>query len=187
MLPEMNKHPEEAKWFALWTRSRQEKVAAKTLDLLGVNHFLPLKTEAHQWSDRKQLVSKPLFSGYVFVHMDLKRENRLDVLKIPGIVGFVGNQAGPLAIADYEIEAVRTVLASGMDCAVLPILKEGDRVRVVRGALAGLEGLLVSLQSASRLVISVDMIKQSLAVAVSPHDVEPLPREVDRLKARDVA
>ncbi len=171
-------HPLEAKWFALWTRSRQEKMAAKTLDLLGVTHFLPLKAEARQWSDRKQMVSTPLFSGYVFVHMDLQRENRLDVLKIPGVVGFVGNQAGPLAIPEHEIEGVRAVLTSGAECEVLPLLKEGDRVRVVRGALTGLEGLLVSIQSSSRLVISVDMIQQSLAVAVSPHDVVMLHAEV---------
>lgn len=168
----------EGRWFALWTRSRQEKVAAKTLDQLGVTHFLPLKTEVHQWSDRKQMVAKPLFSGYVFVHMDLGRENRLDVLKVPGIVGFVGNQAGPLPIPDHEIEGIRAILTSGVECTVLPMPKEGDRVRVVRGALAGLEGLLVSAKSASRFVISVDMIQQSLAVAVSPRDVEPLQREV---------
>jgi len=50
-----------ASWFAVWTRSRQEKVAASTLETLGVPHFLPLKSETRQWSDRKQKVSVPLF------------------------------------------------------------------------------------------------------------------------------
>lgn len=162
----------DSRWYAVWTRSRQEKAAAGMLARLSVRHYLPLKSELRQWSDRRQVVEVPLFSGYLFVCMNPLKDSRLEVLKVPGIVGFVGNQTGPLPIPNKEIEDIQAVLASGANCSVQSSFKEGDRVRVVRGALAGVEGTLVRANSESRLIISIDMIRQSLAVSISPGDVE---------------
>ena len=162
----------DSHWYAVWTRSRQEKVAAATLTTLGIQHYLPLTSELRQWSDRKQIVEVPLFSGYLFVCISLLQNSKLHVLKVPGIVAFVGNQSGPLPIPDQQIKDIGRVLAAGVECSVHPILKEGDRVRVVRGALAGVEGTLVHTNSTSRLLISIDMIRQSLSVNVLREDVE---------------
>jgi len=166
----------ESRWFAVWTRSRQEKVAASVLDSLGVPHFLPLKSELHQWSDRKRTVTVPLFSGYLFVRINMFRDSRLQILNAPGVVGFVGNHTGPLPIPDQQIDDIRAVLAQGVEYTVLPYLEEGELVRVVRGALAGVEGRLIRTNSASRLMISIEMIHKSLAVSVSRQDVEPVSR-----------
>jgi len=166
----------DTRWFAVWTRSRQEKVAAAMLESLGVRHFLPLKSEVRQWSDRKRSVDVPLFSGYLFVQMNLTKDCRLRVLKIPGIAGLVGNNTGPLPIPDQQIEDIRTVLARRAECTVLPLLEEGDRVRVVRGPLAGIEGRLLQSNSMSRLLISIEMIHKTLAVRILRQDVELINR-----------
>jgi transcriptional antiterminator NusG len=163
---------EQQKWFAVWTRSRQEKVSAAVLENLGIQHFLPLKNELRQWSDRKQKISMPLFNGYVFVRIGNLGNEKIQILKTPGIVGFVGNQKGPTPIPDNEIEAVRTVLAPDFEYSVSPLLTEGSRVRVIRGVLAGIEGDFVRTSSSCRLVISIEMIHQSLVVTVSQNDVE---------------
>ena len=164
------------RWFAVWTRSRQEKVAAAMLQMLGVQYFLPLKSELRQWSDRRQTICVPLFSGYLFVRMNPTKDSRLHVLKAPGIAGFVGNGKGPSPIPDQQIEDIRTVLTQRAECTVIPILEEGDRVRVVRGPLVGVEGRLLQCNSTSRLLISIDMIHKSLAVSLSCGDVELLDR-----------
>jgi len=164
-------------WFAVWTRSRQEKVASAMLGTLGVMHFLPLKSELRQWSDRKQTVTVPLFSGYLFVWMNPNKDSRLQVLKVPGIAGFVGNSTGPLPIPDQQIEDIRTVLTRRVDCSVVPALEAGDLVRVVRGPLAGVVGRLLQCNSGSRLLISIEMIQQALAVSVARQDVELLNRQ----------
>jgi len=168
------------RWFAVWTRSRQEKVAAGMLQTLGVEHYLPLKSELRQWRDRKQTVHLPLFSGYLFVRMDPTKDSRLQVLKTPGIAGFVGNNTGPSPIPDQQIEDIRTVLTKHVECSVLPFLEEGACVRVVRGPLAGVEGRLLQGNSSSRLLISIEMIHKSLAVSVSRQDVEPLDSNATR-------
>ncbi len=161
-----------SQWFALWIRSRQEKTSATMLGALGIPHFLPLKSEVRQWSDRRQTVTVPLFSGYMFVRINSVRDRRLEVLKIPGIAGFVGNQTGPLPIPDQQIEDIRTVLETRVECATFPLLNEGDGVRVVRGPLAGVEGRLIRTNSSTRLSISIEMIHKSLLVSISRHDVE---------------
>lgn len=162
----------DASWYAVSTKSRQEKVVVAMLEYLEVANFLPLIREEHRWSDRKQMIAAPLFQGYVFVRMATAPELLLRVLKIPGVVDFVRSRSGPLAIPDGEIDDVRAVLTHGVGCSPYPFLKAGDRVRVVRGALAGIEGRFIRSGSQSKLVISVEMIHRSVAVSVAEADVE---------------
>jgi transcription antitermination factor NusG len=163
----------EALWYAISTRSRQEKVAASMLENLAIAHFLPLIDEERQWSDRKQMLTMPLFPGYMFVRIARSNEQQLRVLKVPGIVNIIGNRNGPLAIPESEIESIRMALFRGAGCSRHPFLRTGDRVRVVRGALAGIEGTLVRCGDQSKLVISVEMIQRSVSVSVAASDVEP--------------
>jgi transcriptional antiterminator NusG len=164
----------QVNWYALWTRSRQERVTALRLASLGISHYLPLQFQIRQWSDRKQPVETPLFPGYVFVQMDLAAGQKLDVLKAQGVVGFVGNSSGPLPIPESQIAFVRKVTACRAECTSGPLMKQGDPVRVVGGLLAGLEGVLVRFGSDSKLVISIEMIQRSVAVTISEKDVQPL-------------
>jgi transcription termination/antitermination protein NusG len=171
---EMSAGHKEASWYAVSTKSRQEKVVASMLEYLAVANFLPLVNEERRWSDRKQMVAMPLFQGYVFVRITTSGELQLRVLKVPGVVDFVRSRSGPLAIPDREIEDVRAVLSHGVGCSPYPFLKAGDRVRVVRGALAGIEGTLIRSGSQSKLVISIEMIQRSVAASVAESDVEPV-------------
>src|ERR1700723_357279 len=175
-LPE---HLDGASWYAVLTRSRQERVATLMLEYMMIANFLPLLSQERRWSDRKQMVNLPLFPGYVFVRIARSSELQLRVLKIPGVVGFVRNQTGPLPVPDREIEDVRAVLSHGIGCSPYPFLKAGDRVRVVRGALVGLEGTLIRCGSQSKLVISVEMIQRSVSIDVALSSVEPVSRAME--------
>ncbi len=161
-------------WFAIWTRSRQEKAVASVFEALGIAHFLPLKSEIHRWSDRNQTVTTPLFKGYLFARMNPTKDTRFRVLNTPGVAGLVGTQAGPLPVPDYEIENIRTVITQKMQYSAYSSIPIGNRVRVIRGALAGVEGTLLRAHADSKLVLSVEMIRQSIAVSISVTDVEPV-------------
>lgn len=171
--PALNAKPA---WYAVATRSRHEKTATSILDGLGIVSFLPLVSLKRQWSDRKKMVAMPLFPGYIFVQIAGSAELRVRVLKVPGVVSFVGNQNGPLAVSEKEIGSVRAVVSLGEGYYPHPFLKAGDRVRVVRGALAEVEGTLLRCSGKCRLVISVEMIQRSVSVEVAAADVEPVQR-----------
>src|ERR1700756_4650080 len=169
-------------WYAVSTRSRQEKAATNTLEALGIAHFLPLQAQKRQWSDRIQTIHAPLFPGYLFVHIDAWSSARLNVLKVPGVARFVGDNTGPLAIQNSEIDDIRRLVEGGVELAPHPFLKQGDRVRVVRGALAGVEGILTRIGPRLSVVISIEVIHRSLAITVSQNDVEPILSDADRLR-----
>lgn len=170
----------QTSWYAVSTKSRQEKVVVAMLQYMDVANFLPLIVEEHRWSDRRQKITVPLFHGYVFVRIATTAELMLRVLKVPGVVDFVRSRTGPLTIPDGEIDDVRAVLVHGVNCSPHQFLGAGDRVRVVRGALVGLEGTFIRSASQSKLVISVEMIQRSVAVSVAESDVEPVKRVVAR-------
>jgi transcription antitermination factor NusG len=163
-----------SQWFALWTRSRQEKSSAAMLGASGIPYFLPLISEERQWSDRKRRVTLPLFPGYLFVQIASTSEFQLCLRRLPGVVNFVGNQKGPSAISGEEINSVRALISHGAECSPCSYLKAGDRVRVVRGALAGIEGLFIRSGSRSRMIVSVEIIQRSVSVDVAACDVEPV-------------
>jgi transcription antitermination factor NusG len=172
----------ELHWYAIWTRSRQEKVASNMLRNLGIQHYLPLQSEVRQWSDRKQVVEIPVFGGYLFVHINPTLKNsQLQVLQSPGVVAFVGNQNGPLPIPNQEIDNIRTVLAAKVAYTPCSSLNKGDRVRVTRGPLAGVEGTLVTGNSTTHLLVSIEMIRQSLSVNVLRDDVVPVGTDAVRM------
>jgi transcription antitermination factor NusG len=160
-------------WYALQTHARHEKIVAQRLQERGVTAFLPLMTEVHRWSDRKKVVQVPLFGCYVFAKIAAESQERLRVLRVHGVLALVGDQGEGTPIPDEQIEAVRTLIQRKMPWSPHPFLKVGQRVRVRSGALAGVEGVLVSNNGDRTLVINVNAIQRSLAVRVEGYEVEP--------------
>lgn len=160
-------------WYAVQTYARHEKAVAQRLEERGVTTFLPLISEVHSWSDRKKTVELPLFSCYLFAKAGPSAADRLRVLRADGVIRLLGNGAEGAPIPEQEIESVRLLLQERLPLTSHPFLKIGQRVRVRSGALAGMEGVLVSRSGDRILVISVDAIQRSLAVKVEGYEVEP--------------
>lgn len=162
----------EPHWYAIYTCARHEKSVSQQLERKCVEHFLPLYEAVHRWKDRRVRVQLPLFPGYLFVR--IAPCQRLKVLEVPSVVRMVGFNGVPAALAEEEILSLRSGLAGDLRIEPHPYLKVGRRVRVVRGPLAGREGILVRKKDCLRLVISIDLIMRSMAVEVDAADVEPL-------------
>ncbi|HEV2495931.1 MAG TPA: UpxY family transcription antiterminator [Terriglobia bacterium] len=164
----------EPAWYAIHTSHQHEKSVSSLLTQKGFDVFLPLYRAAHRWKDRTQQVSLPLFPGYLFLHGGFDR--RLAVLTTPGIHGLVSFGQRPAPIPQSEIDAVRRMVAGNAHCEPHPFLKCGDWIRVKSGPLVGLEGILVRKKNLFRLVLSVELLQQSVAVEVDAHLVERVAR-----------
>jgi transcription antitermination factor NusG len=160
-------------WYAVHVRAKHEKSIAAALEEKGIKAFLPAASQVHRWSDRRAVIEVPLFPCYVFVHMDLASTPRLAVLRTAGVFRFVGFKHGPTPIPDVQIEAVQAVLANHLPISSCGFIKIGQKVRIRGGALDGVEGVLVGYSGARKLIISIDLIQQSMAVAVEGYDIEP--------------
>jgi transcriptional antiterminator NusG len=151
-------------WFALQVRSRQEARVADHLQGQGYEWFLPLYKLRKRWSDRIKEVDAPLFAGYLFCRFN--PQNRLPILKIPGVIQIVGFNRVPAALDESEIRSIQTVVASGLTHQPWPFLALGDRVRIESGPLVGLEGILTDVRRSQRLILSVTMLQRSVAVEI---------------------
>lgn len=151
-------------WFGIRTRSNFEKITSAILASKGYSQYLPLYRVKRRWSDRDVETHRPLFPGYVFCRFDSKQ--RLPILSTPGVVSIIGFGNEPAPIPDEEIEAIQTILTSGLDAEPCPFLREGQRVRIKSGLLEGLEGILTKKKSDLRVVVSVAMLQRSVAVEI---------------------
>ena len=165
-------HVESHNWYALHTRPRHERVVVHHLQQRGVQTFLPTTTEVHRWSDRKKSVQLPLFSCYAFAKFKNDRTERLNVLRVNGVLGLVGSRGEGTPIPDGQIDAIRALVDKELPFSLCPFLKIGQRVRIRGGALEGLEGMFVARNGSHALVISIDAIERSLAVRLEGYRVE---------------
>jgi transcription antitermination factor NusG len=117
-------------------------------------------------------VEIPLFSCYVFVNLVASSADRLEVLKTAGVFRFVRAHGGPAPIPDSQIESIRTVLASQLPISTCGFLQIGQRVRIRGGSLEGVEGILKASKGTHKLVISVDLLQQSVEVSIEGYAVE---------------
>lgn len=164
--------PQFESWYALQTRPRHERVVVHKLADRGVQTFLPTLTEVHRWSDRKKSVQVPLFSCYVFARFRDERTERLNVLRVGGVLGLVGSHGEGTPIPDVQVDTIRTLVERELPFSPCPFLKIGQRVRIRGGALEGLEGKFVARNGSHTLVISIDAIERSVAVRLEGYRVE---------------
>ena len=178
MLHKSSQHPsipaseQVDRWYALYTRPRHEKAVAEQLARRQVETFLPLREVLSRWKDRRKLVQLPLFPGYVFVHAPLRRKR--EVVTTEGVVCMVNFRGAPAPIPDAQIDAIRDICLTKLPCDPYPYLTEGRWVRVTRGPLAGLSGILIRKKSKHRLVVSIDILQQSVAVEIDADSAVPL-------------
>ena len=147
-------------------KSHCEQVASKALAGRGYEPFLPSYTIRRRWTDRIKEMELPLFPGYLFCRLDVKR--RLPVLMSPGVVDLVGFGKVPAAIEDAEVDAVRAIIASGLPAQPWPFMREGQRVLVEDGPLRGVEGMITNIKDRHRLVVSVTLLQRSVSVEMDP-------------------
>lgn len=160
-------------WYALYTRHQHEKSAAQLLTRKGFEVLLPLYRSRSRWSDRTQVVLLPLFPNYLFVRCDLVA--RVQVLQTAGVCWFVSNAGVPAAVSELEVETVRRIVETPVQAQPHSYLERGDRVRVLRGPFTGLTGILSRVKNQYRVVLSLELLRQSAAIEIDLSDLERLP------------
>jgi transcription antitermination factor NusG len=168
--PNSTKH-----WFALMVKPLYEKAVATQLSARGIEGYTPLYQVRRRRSDRVKMVEIALFPWYVFCRFSF--DERLCVLRTPGVNSIVGFGGKPSPLSEDEIAAVRLVTGSGLMVKPWDPVSIGQRVRVVRGPLAGLEGILAREKTNHRLIVNIEIINRAIAVEID-RDLVNLTSEV---------
>jgi transcription termination/antitermination protein NusG len=160
--------PPAVPWHVVWTHSNCEDLVSGQLAAAGFHPFVP---RVESWAPSKgsrRAVRVPLFPGYLFLNDALDKARHVDVRKARGVAAILGEGwERPAVVPEAEIEAIRTVVDARFPALLHPYLKEGRRVRIAAGPLAGVEGILVRVRpDKGLLVLSVDLLQRSVAVEV---------------------
>ena len=151
-------------WYAIHVLSNHEQLVQSALQFHAIEEFFP------SYAVEKRI--RPLFPGYTFARFE--RPERSRVLQIPGVLKLLGNPLGPIPIPDQEIESIRAIEA------VTPLQPEpytsGQKIRVLRGPLTGLEGTITRRKGQARLVVSIDLLRRSVSAELDASWLEPIPK-----------
>lgn len=161
---------ENKKWFALYTKPRQEFKAATELRDYYIEYFLPTINVVKQWSDRKKKVEEPLFRGYVFIKAD--KTERLQAVELKSIVKTIFFDGKPAVIPEWQIESMKKMLNSNAEIFLSDKLEIGTRIKVNEGPFAGVEGVVFNNDNNEQmLAVAIEMINRSVIVHLPSSDV----------------
>lgn len=160
-------------WYAVYTIVRHEKAVQRSIEERGIETFLPLREVVSQWIDRKKRIQLPLFPGYLFVRVHpLDSLVIFQILSTRGVVRILSANGRLQPVPNDQIDSVRRFLESKIESDPYPYFEDGKEVRVINGPLAGITGKVLSGKGDNRLVISINIIKRSVAVNVNTGDIE---------------
>ncbi|MHB0956106.1 MAG: transcription termination/antitermination protein NusG [Pirellulaceae bacterium] len=160
----------DRRWWAVYTKSRQEKALARHLVGHEVPFYLPLIPKDNMIRGRRVRTYVPLFGGYVFLFgSEEERVTTLTTNRISRI----------LPVPDQEqlrrdLANVHGLIDRNAPLAVEQRLASGDLVRIRSGALRGLEGVVVKRHGKTRLLVAVKYLQQGVSVEIDDCALDPL-------------
>jgi transcription antitermination factor NusG len=169
------------RWYAAYTKPCHEKRVAEHLEIRNIELFLPLYRTSRRWNNGCTVtLERPLFPGYVFVH--IPPNERVSVLELSGVLSIVGTAREPTPLPDEDIERFRSGLHL-THAEPHPIPTMGETVRIRRGPLQGMTGVVTRQKNSFRVVLTVDLIMKSIAVEVCADNLEPIGQSVPSPRA----
>jgi transcription antitermination factor NusG len=167
-----NSETDDIRWFAVQVRTRWESSTAILLSGKGYQTLLPTYQTKKRWNGRVKQMNAPLFPGYVFCQFDALK--RLPILVTPGVISVVGRGRVPFPVNDQEIAAIQMIVTSGFQAEPWPYLEVGQKIRIEGDSLSGLEGILIQFKGNNRIVVSVSLLRRSVALEIDRDCVRPV-------------
>ena len=133
-------HPK--RWLVALVRVSHEKKTSERLSKMGIENFLPVQQEVHQWSDRRIVVDRVLLPKMIFVHVDPQELKEVLTLSAISRYMVLRGESTPAVIPDQQMLRFKFMLDNSDETISMSTspLAPGEKVRVIKGPLAGLEG-----------------------------------------------
>jgi len=161
-------------WYAVQTVPRHEKKVGQQLGMDGLDIFVPAISKESKWSDRTKIVEQPLFPGYIFLLSGDIQNHRKFLHKNRSVLRILSNGTAPAEIPPSEIESIRHVVQARAIASPASYLSLGQRIRILNGALRGLEGILLRVAGENKLIVSVSLIQRSVSISIEGYEIEAL-------------
>lgn len=155
------------KWFALYTKSRNEKKVHQALIDKDIECYLPLEKKLKFWSDRKKWVEEPFIRSYIFVHIEEVELQK--ALNTPGVVNVIRFGGVPASVREEQIKMIQVILSGSEDYELsTESFEPGEKVMVERGSLKGLYGEMVHHLNKYKVLVRIESINQNILIRINP-------------------
>ncbi len=163
------------KWYVVYTKPSQEVVAEESLRRQGYTTYLPRLKQPRRHRGKWKEIIEPLFSRYLFIQISLGTDNISPIRSTRGVIGIVRFSSEPVAVSNTIIDALmqKTDLRTGTIISNQPLFKKGDKVTILDGPLARLEGIYQAANGQKRAIILIDILGQSQRVYLKQDALSP--------------
>lgn len=152
--------PEERKWYVAYVRLFHERKTAEKLAAMGIESFVPVREEIHQWSQRKKKVMRVLIPQMIFIHATPKE--RLEALTLASISHYMvlRGEHTPAVIPDRQMQQFMFMVDYSEETIEMynSPLQPGQSIKVIKGPLAGMEGELMEIEGKSKVIVRLDLL-----------------------------
>jgi transcriptional antiterminator RfaH len=155
-------------WYAIYCKPKEDERAEINLDWQDFEVFRPKHRVRRRRSGGMYTAIESLFPRYLFIHLDDIAENWAPIRSTRGVAGLVRSGASIPSVPDYVIDCLQQNLDS-VGCIPTPPVgyQPGDKLRVLEGPFAGLEGIFYSRRSDDRIMLLLEVMKQEQRVPFS--------------------
>jgi transcriptional antiterminator RfaH len=160
----------DRRWFALYTKARQEKALAREMLKQCIPFYLPLVKKTNVSHGRKRISLTPLFGGYVFLFG--AEDERVRCLASNRISRVLTVEQPEQLV--FDLRQFRQLIAANAPLTIEARLAPGRRVRVRQGPFAGLEGTVLKRRGETRLLVAINFLQQGASVEIDDFFLEPL-------------
>jgi transcriptional antiterminator RfaH len=160
-------------WYLAYTRARMEETALLNLQRQCFHTYLPLFKTARRTAEGLQPTHVAMFPRYVFVRPATERQSLSVVASTRGVIGLVRFGIEPATVLPEIVQHIREFERARNQAGIEAIspIQPGTRVRMRKGALKGLEGLVVSVAK-QRVTFLLEILGREKAVTVAHSELE---------------
>lgn len=160
---ELDRH----EWFVVQTKPRKEKTAFLNLEAQSFQAFLPMIDRSVNVRGRTKNVLVPLFSGYMFVCVEMARQRWRSINSTFGVTRLIGNGERPAKVPQAFITSLLKMAGENGEIKFRPELSAGDRVRFVGGVYEDWEGVVERADDMDRVSLLIDIVSRKVRVETS--------------------
>lgn len=156
-------------WHVVNCKPRQEAVAEEHLKRQGFEVYLPRMGTRQRRNGLWRESVQALFPRYLFVRVDRFHQNVAPIRSTRGAVGLVRFGGEPAVVPDAVLMAIqaREAAETGLHDDPASRLRAGERIGVLDGPLAGLDGIYVCDDGEQRAVILLELLGKANHIKVS--------------------
>lgn len=162
------------RWYVVRCNTSKESIVQGLLCRDVCLSYFPVIKERRRWSDRVKTVEAPLFPSYVLIQAEDPLRIRQDMRRVPYLIDYLWFDRRPAYLSSKEVEGIKKMVDSDESVSVWKRIFPGQKVRLIMGRMAGLEGVISKMDGADHVVVNVNLLNRAVSVRVEQELVEAL-------------